>query len=122
MGKSTSSRTSRKALAPPKKPYTAFPLTPHPRGQWVKKIRGKVHCFGRWARLVDGRTPRETSDGLLVKDLCNRFLTTNHRKAEAGELSTAMFTDYKIVAELLVSQFGANRFVDDLIADDFTTL
>ena len=72
--------------------------------------------------LHAGRTPRATTDGLLVKDLCNRFLTAKHRKAEAGELSTAMFTDYKIIAELLVSEFGSDRMVENLAADDFATL
>ena len=56
----------------PKKPSPTFPLTPHPNGQWCKKIRGKVHFFGVWADsqtaldryhagaedLHAGRTPR----------------------------------------------------------------
>jgi hypothetical protein len=24
-------------------------MTPHPRGQWVKKISGKIRYFGAWA-------------------------------------------------------------------------
>jgi hypothetical protein len=33
----------------PAKPYPEFPLTAHLAGQWCKKIRGKIHYFGRWS-------------------------------------------------------------------------
>src|SRR6476646_9639266 len=109
MGKSTGSRTSRKALDRPKKPYAEFPLTPHASGKWQKKIRGQIHYFGNWARRVDGRlqrvecdgwkeaieeykkvaddlhagrTPPATAEGLLVKDLANKFLSAKLRKFE----------------------------------------
>ncbi len=72
--------------------------------------------------LHAGRTPRVKSDGLTVADLCNRFLTAKMRKVEASELSTVLFTDYKMITDLLVSSFGANRLVDDLAADDFAML
>src|SRR5437588_778220 len=32
----------------PSKPYPDFPLTAHPAGYWCKKIRGKLHYFGKW--------------------------------------------------------------------------
>jgi integrase len=32
----------------PAKPSPDFPLTPHQAGSWCKKIKGKVHYFGRW--------------------------------------------------------------------------
>src|SRR5262245_34316986 len=93
----------------PKKPYTDFPLRPHSTGKWVKKIRGKNHYFGTWAKRVDGRlvrvpgdgweealalykeqaddlhagrTPRVRGDALTVAELCNRFLTAKLRKCE----------------------------------------
>jgi integrase len=84
----------------------------------MKKIRGKIHYFGRWARrengklvsvegdgwkdaleeykkvaddLHAGRTPGVKSDGLTVADLCNRFLTAKQRQREAGEISNRLF-------------------------------
>src|SRR5260370_32651033 len=93
---------SRKAADRPQKPYPDFPLTPHASGAWQKKILGKVHYFGKWAKRVNGklvriegdgwrealelykadaddlhagRTPRVMAGDLTVADLCNRFLT-----------------------------------------------
>jgi integrase len=140
---------SRKAADRPKKPYPDFPLTPHPSGAWQKKIRGKIHYFGKWARRVNGklvriegdgwkealeeyktvaddlhagRTPRVKADGLTVADLCNRFLTAKLHQREAGEISARMFDEYKATTDRLVSTFGKTRLVDDLAADDFEAL
>src|SRR3990167_10262691 len=32
----------------PRKPHPDFPLYAHRRGQWAKKVRGKVRYFGPW--------------------------------------------------------------------------
>src|SRR5690349_9241640 len=106
----------------PKKPYPDFPLTPHASGKWMKKIRGKLHYFGSWARRLEGvlipvendgweqalaeynavaeplhagREPGLSKDGLLLKDLCNAFLTAKQEMVNAGEMTTLMFYDYK---------------------------
>jgi integrase len=148
MSKSSKSARARKPDRP-QKPYPDFPLSPHASGAWQKKIRGKIHYFGRWARVVEGkltrvpgdgwedalreyqevrddlhagRTPRVNADGLAVGDLCNRFLTSKLRKQEAGELGRQTFADYKIVTDLMVATFGAGRLVEDLAADDFAIL
>jgi integrase len=149
VSKSTGRRSARKAADRPPKPYPDFPLTPHPSGHWQKKIRGKIHYFGKWGRRANGvlervegdgwkealdlyksqaddlhagRTARGTGDGLTVAALCNRFLTAKHHKKESGELGGRMFVEYKNTADLLVSTFGMNRLVDDLAADDFEAL
>ena len=74
--------------AKPSKPYSEFPLTPHPAGYWCKKIREKLHYFGPWkthpetasAEYLDqkddlhtGRTPRPDTGELTVRDTCEGF-------------------------------------------------
>lgn len=131
-------------------PYEGFPLTPHATGNWSKKIRGTLHYFGRWGRIVDGKMERLPGDGwknavdlyevqrealyagrkpqtvddgsLTVKELGDRFLTAKHRKLEAGELAPRTFSEYQQTAQMLADQFGKNRVVSDLAADDFEKL
>jgi integrase len=145
-----SSRSARRRKPDkPKKPYPDFPLTPHTSGTWQKKIRGKIHYFGRWARSVGGvltrlpddgwkealeeykvqaddlhagRTPRVQTDGLTVKDLANHFLTAKQRQLESAELTDRTFLEYRATTDLVVSQFGLTRLVDDLAAPDFEAL
>jgi hypothetical protein len=145
----TGSRARRKALSKPKKPYAEFPLTPHASGKWQKKIRGAIHYFGAWAKRIGGvlvrvdgdgwkdaleeykavaddlhagRTPRVRVDGLMVKDLCNHFLTAKLRQREAGELTARMFEEYEVTTDMIIGAFGAGRLVDDLASDDFALL
>jgi integrase len=148
-GNSTRKPRARKVTDRPKKPYSDYPLYPHPLGYWSKKIRGKIHHFGRWGRTVNGkvvglesdtwkealeqykaqaddlhagRTPRARSDGLTVADLCNHFLTAKLRQREAGELSIRSFGEYKAATDRVVASFGKERLVDDLVANDFEAL
>jgi integrase len=131
--KSTSSRPSRKAPA-------KLPLTRHPRGYWCKKVKGKLHYFGKiagdengqaalalWLDQKDdplaGRTPRvKGGDGLTLVDLTNRFLTSKQRQLTAGEIGKLTFLDYHRVCAMILAQFGQNRLVDDLASDDFESL
>lgn len=146
---SSKAKRPRKTANRPEKPYADFPLYPHPSGHWAKKIRGKLHYFGRWGRkqngsmervdgdgwqaaldlyqeqrddLHAGRTPRTTGDGLTVADLCNRYLTAKTRKVEAGELAPRSFQELKQTTDRIVAAFGKRRLVDDLAADDFESL
>src|SRR5262245_36019371 len=149
MSDSIPPRRSRKAADRPKKPYPDFPLTPHASGMWMKKIRGKIHYFGRWANRVGGklvripgdgweaaleeyklqaedlhagRTPRARAGGMTVGGLCNHYLSAKLRKKQAGEINGRTFANYKSVCDLIVNTFGVNRVVDDLAADDFARL
>jgi hypothetical protein len=83
----------------PRKPYRDLPLFRHATRRWAKEIRGKLHYFGPWSDLDAalekylaqrndlhaGRVPRETGDGLTVKDLCNMFLTDRQNLVAMGE-------------------------------------
>jgi len=149
MKHSTEKIRSGKGSDRPKKPFPDFPLTPHPSGKWQKKIRGKTHYFGNWAKRVKGqlvrvqgdgweealklykaqaidlhagRTPRVNHDGLTLANLCNQFLTAKLRKHTSGELGSRMFQEYREITDLLIAAFGKERLVDDLAANDFEKL
>jgi hypothetical protein len=133
----------------PNKPYPNFPLTPHVRGQWIKEINCRIHYFGRWAKMVNGklervagdgwreaveayqaaandlhagRTPRISGGALTIVELCDRFLVAKERQRNAGELGLRAFAEYKNTTDMLVAAFGRLRPVKDLAADDFERL
>ncbi len=120
----------------PEKPYPQFPLFPHATGRWAKKIRGKLHYFGKWAdseaalakfldqkdELFAGRTPRANSSGLTVEYLCNRFLMAKEAQRDAGDIRPTTFGDYFSTCKDLLVALGKRRLVSDLQADDFEAL
>ena len=120
----------------PSKPYPDFPLFPHATKRWAKKIRGKLHYFGPWRDsqgalekylaqrddLHAGRVPRMTGDGLTVRDLLNRFLTSKRHQVDTTEISPRTFQDYHQTCRRIGNVFGFTRLVDDLAADDFEQL
>lgn len=131
--------TTNPSSSKPRKPTKDFPLFPHASGRWAKKVRGKLRYFGKvagdtngrkaldkWLEqkddLLAGRTPRVKTDGLTIKSLCNRFLTTKHQQVECGELTPRTFLDYKRVCARIISVFGPLRLVSDLTAADFEKL
>src|SRR5438105_16674 len=101
----------------PAKPRPDFPLFPHASGRWAKKIRGKLHYFGKWAdpqaaldkylnekdALHSGRKPRDDKGELTVKELVNRFLNAKQASVDSGELSPRTWEGYKVATDLLVS-------------------
>jgi hypothetical protein len=119
----------------PAKPYHNFPLFPHATGRWAKKIRGKLHSFGKWDApqaaleklnvawpyLSQGRTPPGSDNGncCTFKTLCNDFLNSKRRKMENDELSPRTFLDYHRACSKLIDYFGRERRVDDLRPKDF---
>ena len=116
-----------------------FPLFPGACGRWRKKVRGKVHYFGKWADdpkgeraallwaeqkddLIAGRVPRQKRDGLTLRELANQFLEDRERSCDNGEIRRTTFDEYLAVAKMLTAAFGADRPVDDLLAEDFRQL
>lgn len=124
------------AKTKPAKPYPEFPLTPHPSGNWCKKIRGKIYYFGKWEEpdaalqkyldqkdaLHAGRKPRPDVEALTVKDLANAFLNHKQNLVDTGELSPRTWEDYKRATDELVAHCGKTRVVTDLDTQDFSTL
>lgn len=114
------------------KPYPDFPLTPHPSGQWVKRIRGKLRYFGRDAEkalnkyldqrddLQAGREPRR--EGITVKQLVNQFLNVKHTHLKAGDIKQRTFDYYEYICLQVVDQFGKGTRVESLQPADFAAL
>ena len=120
----------------PAKPHPDFPLFPHATGRWAKKVKGKLHYFGpwndpqgaleRWLEVKDdllaGRTRRDTSSGLTVRELCNRFLTSKTHLLDSGEILPRTWQEYHGACERIVGAFGRTTRVADLDAEDFRRL
>jgi integrase len=137
MSVSNSSGRSRSCKPPkPAKPRPDFPLFPHACGQWVKKIRGKLHYFGKWDdpqaaldkyltkkdALHAGRRPREATEGVTIKVLVNAYLNSKQARLDAGELSPLTMQNAKQATDLIVFSFGKTRLAADIGPDDFGEL
>jgi integrase len=118
----------------PKKPYPDFPLTPGNNGQWVKRIRGKLHYFGPWhdpdaalekyrrsaADLHAGREP--AVEGATVRDLCNQFHAHKVRQLERGEIVQLTLAHYRRTCDRVVEVFGAGTGLASVKPHDFDRL
>jgi integrase len=117
----------------PAKPYPDFPLFPHATGRWAKKVRGKLHYFGKWEDpngalqkwldeqddLRAGRTPRAKADALDVAEMCNRFLAAKKQLVDNQEIGVRTFKAYRDTCLNVIEAFGRTRLVSDLATDDF---
>lgn len=125
----------------PQKPYKDFPLFPHSRGQWVKKIKGKLWWFGVWSDpdaalarynkeigdILAGRDPRrhavtETSSECILVDLVNVFLASKENMVDSGRLSRKMFVQYREACRVMLEYLGKNVHVSALGPKDFSGL
>ena len=123
------------ASAKPPKPNRDFPLYAHANGQWARRILGKVHYFGPWPDpeaalekylkekddLLGGREPA-SGDGLTLRDLANRFLTSKKRLVDSGELAARTLCDYERVCAQVLESLGSSRVVATLRPSDFERL
>ncbi len=118
----------------PSKPYPTFPLTPHPNGQWCKKIRGRVHFFGVWedpkaaldkytqqaGDLHAGRKPRaDHAGGSTLKGIANTYLATQFEKAKRDLITPVWFKDCSNAVKAFVSSIGPERVWTDVGPTDF---
>ncbi len=125
-------------------------MTPHPGGQWVKKIHGKSRYFGAWAvpdpgdekakvalqRFLEfmrhADNPADTKgqstvraiqpQDLTINEVVNSFVTEKHKSTERGELSARQFIEYRNLGELILKVLGKDRRIADLTPADFGTL
>ncbi len=124
-------------------------MSPHPGGQWVKKIGGKLRYFGAWSNPDPDNTKakaaiekymsfmRVTENGnrdlaqpipvvrpedLNLDTMVNSFMGEKHRDVEAGELSPRQFVEYRTLGNLILATLGMRRLVWDLLPADFSLL
>ena len=123
----------------PSKPRPDFPLYRHATGRWAKKIRGKLHYFGKIAEDPDGKaaldkwlkdkdallaglTPRAEPDGLTVRELLDRFTVSMKNKLDNQEVTAKHFAELYDTCRRIRDTFGLDRLCIDLAADDFARL
>jgi integrase len=128
--------TKKSSADKPQKPYPDFPLFPHATGRWAKKIRSKLHYFGKWdnwqdalslyqkqaADLHAGRKPRENTGGATIKDLVNHFLIAKKHLVDTREIVQRTWDDYDATCRQVMEVLGKDRLIADLQPDDFDTL
>jgi integrase len=107
------------------------PLTVHPSGRFCKKIKGKLHYFGkvsdghqaaidRWLAekdfLLAGRQPPRPGDAaaLTLEDLCNSFLGSKKLLADANELSPYTLDAYQRACDELMASIGWSTLLTDI--------
>lgn len=128
--------TAKRSKVKPDRPE-GFPLFAHNNGQWAKRIRGTLYCFGVWSdpeaarqKYLDEREyleagrkpPTRREGGLRLVDAVNRFLTVKHNDVQSGELTQRSWNDYDQTLRRVETVFGKNRLVDDLTTEDFEEL
>lgn len=134
------SKDSKKAKPKkPEKPHKDFPLTPHARGQWCKKVAGQLYYFGRWddpegavnewlarkdgifagidhERFGDHPTDPSACD---VAYLCNEFLEAKKQQLESNDIAQVTYDDYEAASDRFVAFFGKRRKLEGFKPEDF---
>ncbi len=127
----------------PEKPRKDFPLTAHPAGQWVKKIKGKLYRFGGWRDpdgaeaeylrqlpyLQAGKVPppkdgsaEQEPEGLTLLELVNQFLDAKEIRVKMGKMTERQLLDYQRSCKRVVSIMGRSVLVESLKTRDFDAL
>lgn len=126
---------AKKSVAKPSKPHPDYPLTPHARGKWCRKVKGQMYYFGTWddpdAAL---REWLDRKDGILagrdherdvgdfdddVAALCNAFVESKRQSCEGGNIDGRTYDEYEKVCDRFVEHFGKRRKLSTLRPADF---
>jgi integrase len=105
-----------------------FPLTLHSTGQYCKKIKGKMHYFGKdkkqaleryleqAAFLHNGKAKMfKTTDGnMTLKSLCNIYLQHQQAKANSGEITFRHYADQVNCLKKFMSFIGQYRKINEI--------
>ena len=118
------------------KPHPDYPLYAHASGQWAKRVRNKVHYFGRWADpdaalakwlkekddLLAGREPekRRRADYRAARPTSS--WRSKQRLVDSGELSQRSWNDYHAICARVLRVLGPGRQVANLHPADFEKL
>ena len=120
----------------PKKPRADFPLTPHPNGRWCKRIRGRLHYFGRWddpdGALVEyleqkddlyaGRVPRRSQDALDLAYALDHFLSSKKADLQEGRIVPRTYWELDRTCERIADCLGDSRLLTDIDPNDLIRL
>lgn len=113
------------------KPRKAFPLWPHPNGQWAKRIEGEIRYFGVWDQpeealaeyhkhlLSQQDSPR--LGPLTLGDMVNFFLDEK-KQAIPHEMAQCTWNDYARVGKEMIKVLGRTFRVDRMEPKDFARL
>lgn len=111
-----------------------FPLFLHASGQWSKKCKGKLWYFGvdrdaaleRWLaekdQILAGHGRRVRSDGVVLVDAVNRFLTNREGNVASGEMTKRAWCDYHRNCSFVLTVLGRTAVLTDLQFEDFEKL
>ncbi|MHC4863177.1 MAG: tyrosine-type recombinase/integrase [Planctomycetota bacterium] len=109
-----------------------FPLTLHSTGQYCKKIKGKMHYFGKdkkqaleryleqAAFLHNGKAEmlNTTNGNMTLKSLCNIYLQHQQAKAASAEITIRHYADQSSCLKKFMSFIGQHRKISEISSLD----
>lgn len=132
-----SSRKQVTVTTKPERPYPEFPLFPHATKRWAKKIKGRLHYFGRWddwqgslenyqyqmPYLLRGQTPPPKDQAALtVGELVNLFLEDRERSVKTGEITSRTWKDYCRIGAVLIENLGRHTPIESTTRAEYSQL
>ncbi|MHC4187757.1 MAG: tyrosine-type recombinase/integrase, partial [Planctomycetota bacterium] len=105
-----------------------FPLTLHSTGQYCKKIKGKMHYFGKDRRqaleryleqaafLHNGKAKMlsTTNGNMTLKSLCKIYLQHQQAKAASAEITVRHYADQSSCLRKFMSFIGQHRRINEI--------